>query len=113
MKRNLIIIAIVGLAMVLATNALAQNTNQRNKKPGNIRPKPTVNDEGIYYIDSWNAKRKNKSTARTTNRKPIGRPNGICTGCCDPCYEDDVAKFKNQRRSRKPSAKHKIKKRKQ
>lgn len=112
MKRNLIIIVIVGLAMVLATNAFAQNTNQRKKKPGSIRPKPTVNDEGIYSVDSWEFKRKNKSTARTSKRT-TSRPKGICTGCCDPCYADDVAKFKNQRRSKKPSAKHIVKRRKQ
>lgn len=27
-------------------------------------------------------------------RKAPTRTSQICTGCCDPCYEDDVAKIK-------------------
>lgn len=34
-----------------------------------------------------------KSRARV---QPGGRGNQICTGCCDPCYAEDVSKVRNQ-----------------
>ncbi|MBX7170396.1 MAG: hypothetical protein K1X72_05515 [Pyrinomonadaceae bacterium] len=80
MKKIIWIIAILLFAFSL--NVFGQS----NKRKG-----------GVTHEDTWTSKRKNKSTARTT-KKPIGRPNGICTGCCDPCYNDDVAKIRNQRR---------------
>ena len=43
---------------------------------------------------------------KRTIKKPTVKRSGICTGCCDPCYDNDWWKIRNQRRSR---AKHKSK----
>lgn len=43
---------------------------------------------------------------KRTIKKPTVKRSGICTGCCDPCYADDVNKIKNQRRRH---SKHKSK----
>lgn len=88
MKKTIWIFA--ALLFACSFNALGQNSKRKG---------------GVTHEDTWTSKRKNKSAARTTNKKTIGKQNGICTGCCDPCYADDVAKIKNQRRSR---SKHKI-----
>lgn len=46
---------------------------------------------------------RHRKSARTMKPTPGSQ---ICTGCCDPCYEDDVAKIKARNasaRKAKPS----------
>lgn len=66
------------LLLVCSLNAFGQNNKRKS---------------GVTHEETWISKRKNKSSARTTKR-PIRRPNGICTGCCDPCYNDDVGNWR-------------------
>jgi hypothetical protein len=39
---------------------------------------------------------RHRQASRTMKPAPGSQ---ICTGCCDPCYEDDVAKIKNRNAS--------------
>jgi hypothetical protein len=49
----------------------------------------------LFTTTAFGGKRQ-RQTSRTIKPAPGSQ---ICTGCCDPCYEDDVAKIKSRNAS--------------
>ncbi|MFT3744773.1 MAG: hypothetical protein QM785_10845 [Pyrinomonadaceae bacterium] len=80
-KIILSLIAILGFALVVA---IAARSSEANTNTSSAEPVPTPSP-----------------------RKIVRNPAGICTGCCDPCYDDHPNGIRNRSTTRSRTTKAK------